>query len=77
MIVKKTYLKLFRALMNNQQKDEAFVKRLFYYSSTCFTEKSLQDQADKTFCRGCELNGKIMVPSTPDFIILMQEYLHR
>lgn len=53
------------------------MKRLFYYSSTCFKEKMLADQADKTFYRGCELNGLIMVPEIPHFIDLLSSYLHR
>lgn len=64
--VRMTFLKLFRQLMNVQQKQEMFIKRLFYYASNSFTEAALvADQAEKTFCRGCEINGLLMVPNIP------------
>lgn len=34
--VRSTFMKLFRQLMNVQQKEEMFIKRLFYYASTAF-----------------------------------------
>lgn len=46
-------MKLFRQLMNVQQKEEVFIKRLFYYASTAFEDTLLVEQAEKTFCRGC------------------------
>jgi hypothetical protein len=75
--VRRAFLRLFRGLMNVREKDELFIKRLFFYASTCFEVEQLAEQAEKTFCRGCELNGYIMVPALPEFLSLMKDYLHR
>jgi hypothetical protein len=35
------------------------------------------EQAEKTFCRGCEINGLLMVPTLSDFLAFMSNHLHR
>lgn len=76
--VRITFMKLFRQLMNVQHKEEIFIKRLFFYASSAFRDEvTLCEQAEKTFCRGCELNGLLMVPNLSDFLAFMSCHLHR
>lgn len=64
--------------MNVQQKEEIFIKRLFYYASSAFEDTFIvAEQAEKTFCRGCEINGLLMVPTLSDFLAFMSNHLHR
>jgi hypothetical protein len=76
-IVKKTFLKVLRSLMSNQVKNDILIKKLFYYNSTCFDSELLAEQADKTFCKGCEVNSRLMAADIPAFLSMVQLYPNR
>lgn len=76
-ILRKTFLAIFRSLMSIQEKEVNFIKTLFNLTSTCFDNELLMPYAEKTFSRGCQHNHEIMRNSIDDMIGLIQKYPNR
>jgi hypothetical protein len=76
-ILRKTFLSLFKSLMSIQEKDVGFIKLLFNLTSTCFDNELLMPHAERTFAKGCQHNHEIMRENTEDMMQLVQKYPHR
>jgi hypothetical protein len=57
--VKRVFLKVFRSLLTNKQKDAEFAYRVMCVVISCFEQDLLIGAAEKAFCRGCEENINI------------------
>ena len=73
-LIKRAFLKLFRSLLSNKAKNATMAKKLFYYNSISFDNDLLADEADRTFCKGCEHNSKLMAPDVDSFVEMMKHY---
>lgn len=55
-ILRKSFLSVFRSLMTIQEKDISFIKLLFNLTSTSFDNELLMSHAERTFAKGCQCN---------------------
>lgn len=60
--------------MSNKAKNTVMAMKLFYYNSISFDNELLADEADRTFCKGCEHNADIMIQEVDSFVGLMRHY---
>jgi hypothetical protein len=67
-MVKKTFLKLFRSLMEIKEKTVPQVQQLFYFVHTGFATPLLMDTAERAFCKGCEINHLYIKDNIADLI---------
>lgn len=63
--------------MSNKVKNATMAKKLFYYNSISFDNDLLAEEADRTFCKGCEYNAELMVPDIDSFVAMIKLYPHR
>lgn len=77
LMVKKTFLKLFRSLMEIKEKTVPQVQQLFYFVHTGFATPLLMDTAERAFCKGCEINHLYIKDNIPDLITVLQNYPSR
>lgn len=59
-IIRKTFLRIFKSLMTIKQKEPTFIKTLFSLTATSFPIELTMPFAEKTFERGCEENYELM-----------------
>lgn len=76
-IIRKSFLGIFRSLMTVQEKDLGFIKLLFNLASTCFEHPLLMPFAEKAFAKGCEHNHQLMRASAEEMVGLVQKYPNR
>lgn len=71
--LRRAFLRVFRSLIELPA-SPAFLQKLFYLSSTCFSEPLLADAASRTFCRGCEIHAQTLSSMAEEFIGVLQAY---
>lgn len=59
-IIRKTFLRIFRALMTIQQKELSFIKMLFELTAASLPIELTVSTAEKAFEKGCQCNYQLM-----------------